>query len=71
MKLFVVLEKDVNSGTPSQASSSGWTGWAVSGMGSISSITSKLYRNQNKGGAEGVAKPQTSNSSGMLQNFNS
>ena len=43
------VERDVHIGGAASASSAGWTGWAVSGM---SSLTSKIYRGKPRGQAK-------------------
>ncbi|XP_013417259.1 N-terminal kinase-like protein isoform X2 [Lingula anatina] len=50
------LEKDLNAG--GSAVTSGWTGWAVSGMSSLTSITSKIYKGRGKGNATVPATSQ-------------
>ncbi|CAH1262011.1 SCYL1 [Branchiostoma lanceolatum] len=44
-ELLANLESEVNSPGTTDSSASGWTGWAVTG---VSSLTSKLYRGGNK-----------------------
>lgn len=41
-----LAERDVNTGG-AESSSAGWTGWAVSGM---TSLTSKIYKGKSPGG---------------------
>ncbi|XP_077588880.1 N-terminal kinase-like protein isoform X1 [Stigmatopora nigra] len=48
------IEKDVGSCAQAPSTASGWTGWAVTGM---SSLTSKLIRNAPGGAADGANAP--------------
>ena len=52
--MYTFSEKDVLSGGSIAGTSSSWTGWAFSGM---SSLTSKIYRGNPKGAA--ASKQQT------------
>ncbi|XP_078672042.1 N-terminal kinase-like protein isoform X1 [Branchiostoma floridae x Branchiostoma belcheri] len=55
-EMLAKLESEVNSPGTTDSSASGWTGWAVGG---VSSLTSKLYRGGNKPAptAQGTQQP--------------
>ena len=59
--LFVNTEKDVKVGGASSGSTSGWAGWAVGGM---STLTSKIYKSgsakKNTATTNSAAKSSTS-----------